>query len=143
MFYGEFRWKGCFVSNYAISIDLPVGTYHVKEIDPPTGFILSDEATEITISTDNKSTAVLERANKANEMTLKKSDITNGMPVPDATITIYDACKFNDCPKELNISCVCNDVWSLLVIVNLTSPKSILKNLCISFGCVLQHKRIG
>ncbi len=76
---------------YAISIDLPVGTYHVKEIGPPTGFILSDEVTEITISTDNKSTAVLERANKANEMTLKKSDITNGMPVPDATITIYDA----------------------------------------------------
>ena len=76
---------------YAISIDLPVGTYHVQEIDPPTGFILSDEVTEITISTDNKNTVVFERSNEANKMTLKKSDIVSSKPVPNATVTIYDA----------------------------------------------------
>lgn len=76
---------------YAISIDLPVGTYHVQEIDPPTGFILSDEVTEITISTDNKNTVVFERSNEANKMTLKKSDIVNSKPVPNASVTIYDA----------------------------------------------------
>ena len=76
---------------YAISIDLPVGTYHVQEIDPPTGFILSDEVTEITISTDNKNTVVFERSNEANKMTLKKSDIVSSEPVSNATVTIYDA----------------------------------------------------
>lgn len=76
---------------YAISIDLPVGTYHVQEIDPPTGFILSDEITDITISTDNKNTVVFERSNEANKMTLKKSDIVSSKPVPNATVTIYDA----------------------------------------------------
>ena len=76
---------------YAISIDLPVGTYHVQEIDPPTGFILSDEVTEIIISTDNKNTVVFESSNEANKMTLKKSDIVSSEPVSNATVTIYDA----------------------------------------------------
>ena len=32
-------------TGYAVSIELPVGVYHLREIDPPTGFILSDEVT--------------------------------------------------------------------------------------------------
>lgn len=76
---------------YAVSIDLPVGSYRLQEIDPPTGFILSDEVIDISISIDNKSTVVIERTNEGNEMVLKKTDLTNGKPVADATITIYTA----------------------------------------------------
>lgn len=75
---------------YAVSIDLPVGKYKLREIDPPTGFILSDEVVEVSITTDNKNTAVIDRTNVGNEMVLKKTDLTNGKPVAGATITIYD-----------------------------------------------------
>lgn len=77
-------------TGYAVSIELPVGVYHLREIDPPTGFILSDEVTEITLTTKNKSTVVTEKDNKPNEMTLKKTDFTDGKPVPGAVITIFD-----------------------------------------------------
>jgi len=75
---------------YAASIDIPVGTYHVREITPPTGFIVSDEVIKVNVTTDNKATIVYERTNKGNEITLKKSDITTGKPVAGATIEIYD-----------------------------------------------------
>ena len=35
---------------YALSIDLPVGTYYVREVVPPAGFILSDEVIEVKIT---------------------------------------------------------------------------------------------
>lgn len=74
---------------YAVSIDLPVGSYRLQEIDPPTGFILSDEVVKVSLSTENKNTVVIERTNVGNEMVLKKTDLTNGKPVAGATITIY------------------------------------------------------
>lgn len=77
---------------YAVSIDLPVGEYKLQEIDPPTGFILSDEVVEVSITTDNKNTAVIDRTNVGNEMVLKKTDLTNGKAVAGATIAIYDEC---------------------------------------------------
>lgn len=75
---------------YAVSIDLPVGKYKLQEIDPPTGFILSDEVVDVSITTDNKNTAVIDRTNVGNEMVLKKTDLTNGKAVAGATIAIYD-----------------------------------------------------
>ena len=62
----------------------------LQEIDPPTGFILSDEVVDVSITTDNKTTAVIDRTNVGNEMVLKKTDLTNGKAVAGATIVIYD-----------------------------------------------------
>lgn len=76
---------------YAASIDLPVGKYFVREITPPTGFIVSGEVIEVDVSLENKATIVYERTNKGNEVVLKKSDITTGKPVAGATIEIYDS----------------------------------------------------
>ena len=76
---------------YAASIDLPVGKYFVREITPPTGFIVSDEMIEVDVTLENKATIVYERTNKGNEVVLKKSDITTGKPVAGATIEIYDS----------------------------------------------------
>jgi len=73
---------------YALSIDLPVGTYYVREVVPPAGFILSDEVIEVKITTDDKNTIVFERDNTPNHVVLKKSDLTTGKPVPDAMIEI-------------------------------------------------------
>lgn len=78
-------------NGYASSIDLPVGKYYVREITPPTGFIVSDEVIEVNVTLDNKATIVYEKANKANEVRLKKTDITTGKPVLGAMIEIYNA----------------------------------------------------
>ena len=76
---------------YALSIDLPVGTYYVQEVVPPAGFILSDEVIEVKITTDDKNTIVFERDNTPNHVVLKKTDLTTGKPVPDAIIKITNA----------------------------------------------------
>lgn len=76
---------------YAVSIDLPAGKYFVREITPPTGFIVSDEVIEVDLTTDNKSTIVFERTNEENEVILTKKDITTGKPVSGATIEILNA----------------------------------------------------
>lgn len=73
---------------YALSIDLPVGTYYVREVVPPAGFILSDEVIEVKITTDEKNTIVFERENTPNHVVLKKTDLTTGKPVPEAFIEI-------------------------------------------------------
>ena len=75
---------------YAETIEIPVGIYKVKEITPPAGFILSDEVKTITLTTEDKETAVFERENKANEVTITKTDLTTEAPVPGATVEICD-----------------------------------------------------
>ena len=75
---------------YAETIDMPVGVYKVKEVAPPAGFILSDEIKTVTLTTEDKETAVFERTNKANEVVLIKTDFTTEKPVPGATVEIYD-----------------------------------------------------
>ena len=75
---------------YAETIDMPVGAYKVKEVVPPAGFILSNEVKTVTLTTEDKETAVFERMNKANEVVLTKTDFTTGKPVSGATVEIYD-----------------------------------------------------
>ena len=74
---------------YAETKDLPMGEYKIKEITPPPGFILSDEVKAVTITSEDKETAVFELTNKTNEMTLTKTDLTTEKPVPGATVEVY------------------------------------------------------
>ena len=76
---------------YAISIDLPVGTYFIKEVVPPAGFVLSDEVIEAEITTDNKATIVFERTNEQTHIVLKKTDFTTGKPVYEAFYEIKNS----------------------------------------------------
>ena len=76
---------------YALSIDLPVGTYYVKEVVPPAGFIVSDEVIEVKITTDDKTTIVFERTNEQTHVVLKKTDLTTGKPVYEAIIKITNS----------------------------------------------------
>ena len=74
---------------YAETKDLPMGEYKIKEITSPPGFILSDEVKAVTITSEDKETAVFELTNKTNEMTLTKTDLTTEKPVPGATVEVY------------------------------------------------------
>jgi len=76
---------------YAETIDLPVGEYKVKEITPPAGFILSDEVKTVTLTTEDKETAVFEMTNKANAAKVRKLDSHTELPLANATIKVTDA----------------------------------------------------
>lgn len=76
---------------YAETIDLPVGEYKIKEVTPPAGFILSDEVKTITLTTEDKETAVFEMTNKANAAKVRKLDSHTELPLANATIKVTDA----------------------------------------------------
>ena len=76
---------------YAETIDLPVGEYKVKEVTPPAGFILSDEVKTITLTTEDKATAVFEMTNKANSVKIRKLDSHTKLPLANATVKVTDA----------------------------------------------------
>ncbi|PWM29342.1 MAG: hypothetical protein DBX40_00305, partial [Clostridiales bacterium] len=68
---------------------LPVGKYQVFERMQPAGFKFTDEVWNVEITKDSESVITLTIENEANEVTLKKTDLTDGKPVPGATIEIY------------------------------------------------------
>ena len=76
---------------YAETIGLPVGEYKVKEVTPPAGFVLSDEVKTVTLTTEDKETAVFEFTNRANEAKVRKLDSHTGQPLANATIKVTDA----------------------------------------------------
>ena len=76
---------------YAETIEIPVGVYKVKEVQPPAGFILSDEVKTVTLTTEDKETAVFELTNKANEVKVRKLDSHTKQPLANATIKVTDA----------------------------------------------------
>jgi uncharacterized surface anchored protein len=78
-------------TGYACSIDLPIGSYHVREIKAPDGYVISNEVIDVVITTENKETLVFELYNHKNDFVLKKTDVSTGRPVAGATFEIYAA----------------------------------------------------
>ena len=76
---------------YAETIEIPVGIYKIKEIQPPAGFILSDGVKTVTLTTEDKETAVFELTNKANEAKVRKLDSHTKQPLANADIKVTDA----------------------------------------------------
>lgn len=76
---------------YAVSIDLPIGSYHIREIQAPDGYVIDDEIIDVVITTEDKNTIVFERYNHKNDFTIKKTDVVSGRPVAGATFEIYSA----------------------------------------------------
>lgn len=62
-----------------------------KRSHRPAGFILSDEVKTVTLTTEDKETAVVELTNKANEARLRKLDSHTKQPLANATIKVTDA----------------------------------------------------
>ena len=75
---------------YALSKDLPAGKYYVQEAFPPAGYVLTDDVFEVRLRPEDKATLVFEKTNAPNRAVLKKTDVTDGKPVPGARIRILN-----------------------------------------------------
>lgn len=76
---------------YAVSIDLPIGSYHIREIQAPEGYVISNEIIDVVITTEDKNTIVFERTNSKNGFIIRKSDVSTGEFLEGATFEIYSA----------------------------------------------------
>ena len=76
------------------TLDLPLGQYYVKETKAPDGYVSSDEVLEFDASYQGQDIPVVElKSIKKNEPTtfeFTKSDITTGVELEGATLTILD-----------------------------------------------------
>ena len=68
---------------------IPYGEYIVREIETPTGYILSDESYPVTISEDGE-VIEIKAVNKSTKVRISKQDITTGEELPGATLQIID-----------------------------------------------------
>lgn len=68
---------------------IPYGEYIVREIEAPTGYILSDESYPVTISEDGE-VIEIKAVNKSTKVKISKQDITTGEELPGATLQIID-----------------------------------------------------
>ena len=75
--------------------DLPFGTYYIKELAAPDGFVSSDEQIEVTAKYQGQEvkTVKLETVFKNEPTTTEftKSDITTGVELDGATLTVLDS----------------------------------------------------
>lgn len=69
---------------------LPIADYLLREVSPSPGYILSDEVTPFSVTPSGEALLIFKRENAPNEVVLSKTDITDGKPVPGATIIITD-----------------------------------------------------
>ena len=68
---------------------IPYGEYIVREIEAPTGYILSGESYPVTISEDGE-VIEIKAVNKSTKVRISKQDITTGEELPGATLQIID-----------------------------------------------------
>lgn len=74
--------------------DLPFGKYYVKELAAPDGYISSDEILDFEFSYQGQNIPVVElkavKANKPTTVEVTKSDITTGVELSGASLTVLD-----------------------------------------------------
>ena len=91
-------------NGYAKSSELPIAAYYVKETKAPAGFVSSDEVIDYDASYQGQDIPVVKlSAVKKNEPTtfeFTKSDITTGVELDGATLTVMDG-KGNVIPELL------------------------------------------
>ena len=76
---------------YAESDYLPAGTYYLREIEAPAGYIISDEVYSVTITMGNTEPVVIQITNRKNEVIISKFDIASSEPLAGAAFSIHDA----------------------------------------------------
>lgn len=79
--------KGCFSFE-----DVPFGDYIIREIEAPTGYVLSDEMFEIVIAADGGIIEITaENKPIKGSVEITKTDISDGRLIPDCGIEILDS----------------------------------------------------
>lgn len=73
---------------YGASGDLPLGRYILREKAAPAGFILTDEETTFELKMNSDIVTTVKKENTANSVTLAKTDVSDGNPIPGATIRV-------------------------------------------------------
>ena len=75
-------------------VDLPFGTYYIKELAAPAGYVSSFETLEVTAKYQGQDVKVVELEsvfkNQPTKVTFTKSDITTGVELSGATLTVLD-----------------------------------------------------
>lgn len=74
--------------------DLPFGSYYIKELQAPDGFVSSDEIIEVTVSYQGQDVEVVRLKeifkNQPTTVEFTKSDLTTGVELDGATLTVFD-----------------------------------------------------
>ena len=75
-------------------VDVPFGTYYIREKEAPAGYVSSDAVLEVTASYQGQDVETVpvsaELKNEPTKVALKKSDITTGVELAGATLTVTD-----------------------------------------------------
>ncbi len=105
-------------NGYAISKELPLGSYFIVEVQTQDSYILNSKEYHFTLSEiDNKTAIVYESYSLLNYLekgTLEftKTDLTTGVGIPNTKIDIY---KINDGSNELIFSGITNENGKIII----------------------------
>lgn len=76
------------------ALDVPFGDYYIKELTAPAGFVSSDEVLEVSASYQGQEIKVVSVAseffNEPTTVSVKKTDLTTGVELSGATLTVLD-----------------------------------------------------
>ena len=76
------------------ALDVPFGDYYIKELTAPAGFVSSDEVVEVSASYQGQDVKVISLAseffNEPTTISVKKTDVTTGVELSGATLTVLD-----------------------------------------------------
>ena len=74
--------------------DLPFGSYYIRELEAPEGYVSSDEAVEVTAAYQGQEIPVVEVCsefeNEPTKISVKKTDLTTGVELDGAKLTVLD-----------------------------------------------------
>jgi uncharacterized surface anchored protein len=80
--------------NAVFDLALPFGKYYIRELAAPAGYVSSDETLDVTAAYQGQDVKVVKLAsefkNQPTKITVKKSDITTGVELSGATLTVLD-----------------------------------------------------
>lgn len=74
--------------------DLPFGSYYIRELEAPEGYVSSDEAVEVTAAYQGQEIPVVEVCsefeNEPTKISVKKTDLTTDVELDGAKLTVLD-----------------------------------------------------
>ena len=78
----------------AFELDLPFGEYYIREEKAPAGYVSSDETIEVSAAYQGQDVKVAEYVsefeNEPTTVSIKKTDLTTGVELSGATLTVLD-----------------------------------------------------